>query len=157
MQAHALNCWTVDDNERQQCLVEMFARERLVNEGEQTVFYLAQKLSGNIINGQWDVMRSSNGACYIRPPNNANTMILAGSAMSTDAFGVVVCLVALDRFSAKLLAMGDSKAFSIITSMYYLLLDVAATHRDAMAIYCVLDAGGFDGLSTNQSLSEITV
>jgi len=100
---------------------------------ESAVYYFSNVLSSDYSGGMWDFIKISNKAFYMKPHcDDSFNVTVTGNyfdeKLSSDAFGIVVTLFALNYVAQK---PNNDDAID----KYYLLMDYVDQHSDASKIF----------------------
>jgi hypothetical protein len=106
---------------------------------EAMIFQTMDRLCPDYHGGMWDMWELSNGGCYLAPalPDQQVKMVCDGNCyegtMSTDAAGIVVSLVAINRLAWSVPEPGQ------FNKLFHALRDWAMEHEECAAILRAID------------------
>lgn len=124
----------VPDHERMDTLPRHFGRHLVAVEN--AVYAWLRELSNEYSGGYWHFYELSNGGFYMAPECESLAIRVAGNGydgvMSADAAGITACLFALSHLSFQV----PNEA---IGRHFHWLLEFAAAHREAAAIFAATD------------------
>jgi hypothetical protein len=122
------------DEERMNTLPSHFGRHLLTV--EDAVYAWLRELSGEYSGGYWHFYELSNGGFYMAPQCEFLKLRVDGNGydgrMSGDAAGIVACLFALSHLSFRIPS-------DMLSRHFQQLLEFAAAHREASAIFAATD------------------
>jgi len=104
---------------------------------EPFIFDMARNLSSDYTGGFWNMYELSNGGFYMAPesstPFHASCMNGYEGTLSTDAFGLTVCLYAYSNLSF------SEEMAETCSEQYHLLREYLFEHPEAKAILSAID------------------
>ena len=105
---------------------------------EPTIFAMAGHLSADYTGGLWEFYALSNGGFYMAPKTDEPFMVrcengFAGQ-LSSEAFGIAVCLYAYSELS-----FTESAVAVTCAEQYHLVREHALDHREAGVIMAAID------------------
>jgi hypothetical protein len=135
----------VADNQRTDFLPSMFgANPFYFINGEVALFNSADMICEDYGGGSWTFYKADNGAHFASPSGSDSWRVsVSGNGyegeVSTEAFGVIVSMFALNLMAERASARGDSKATDFLCDRYYELRSFAIDHPEQPAIFRAID------------------
>jgi hypothetical protein len=106
---------------------------------EPFIFDMAGSLSRDYLGGYWDMYKLDNGGFYMTPdsgtPFQVSCMNGYDGTLSSDAFGLTICLYAYSNLSFS----GNPELADTCTKQYHLLQEYMFEHPEVRRILAAID------------------